>query len=145
MRGDNLKKHMLTHEKHENVRMEDMKKFEEKEVEKQVLTYEQKYEMIEKEMEMVYAESKRKIERGRIMADIAEKKNMNTSLFPKDMQEAIDLYEKFSQPMEKRDIQWKGWQQKLRGYLNEKCDRKIFWVFWKRREEIFPTKYSITI
>ena len=30
--------------------------------------------------------------------------------------------------MEKRDIQWNGWQQKLHGYLNEKCDRKIFWV-----------------
>ena len=44
------------------------------------------------------------------------------------MQETIDFYEKFGQPMEKRDIQWKGWQQKLRCYLNEKCDRKIFWV-----------------
>ena len=148
MRGDNLKKHMLTHKKHENVRMEDMKKVEEKEVEKQVMTYEQKYEMIEKEMKMLYAESKRKIELGRIMADIAEKNNMNTSLFPKDMQEAIDLYEKFGQNMEKRDIQWKGWQQKLRGYLNEKCDRKIFWVVGKEGGEgktFFQKKYSIRI
>ena len=30
--------------------------------------------------------------------------------------------------MEKRDIQWKCWQQKLSGYLNEQCDRKRFWV-----------------
>ena len=44
------------------------------------------------------------------------------------MQEAIDFYEQFGQITEKRDIQWKGWQQKLHGYLNEKCNRKIFWV-----------------
>ena len=85
--------------KHENGRME------EKEYEKQVLTYEQKYEMIENEMEIDIAESKRKIELGRIMTDIAEKKNMNISLLPKDMQEAIDLSEKFGQNMKKRDIQ----------------------------------------
>ena len=51
------------------------------------------------------------------------------------MQEAIDFYEKFGQNMERRDIQWKGWQQKLRGYLNEKCDRKIFWVVGKEGGE----------
>ena len=62
------------------------------------------------------------------MTDIAEKENMNVSLLPKDMQEAIDFYEKFGRNMEKRDIKWKGWQQKLYGYLNEKCDRKIFRV-----------------
>ena len=49
------------------------------------------------------------------------------------MQEAIDFYEQFGQIMEKRDIQWKGWQQKLHGYLNEKCNRKIFLGCWKRR------------
>ena len=53
MRGDNLKRHMLKHKKHENGRME--------ECEKEVLTYEQKYKMIEKNMEMLYAESKRKL------------------------------------------------------------------------------------
>ena len=75
-----------------------------------------------------YAESKRKIVLGRIMADLVEKEKMNTSLLPKDMQETIETYEKYGKNMEKRDIQWKGWQQKLRGYLNEKRDRKIFWV-----------------
>ena len=119
---------MLKHKKNENVRMEDMKKVEEKEVEKQVMTYEQKYEMIRKDAHMEHAESKRKIELGRILVDIAEKDGLNTFLLSKDKQEAIEFYEKFGQNMEKRDIQWKGWQQKLRGYLNEKCDRKIFWV-----------------
>ena len=113
---------MLKHKKHENGRME------EKECEKEVLNDEKYYEMIEKNMEINIAESKRKIEWGRIMADIAEKESMNTSLLSKDKQEAIDLYEKFGKNMEKRDIQWKGWQQKLHGYLNEKCDRKIFQV-----------------
>ena len=103
---------MLKHEKHKNGRMEEMKKVEEIEVEKQVMTYEQKCEMIEKEMEIDIAESKRKIELGRIMTGIAEKKNMNIYLLPKDKQEAIEFYEKFGQNMEKRDIQWKGWQQK---------------------------------
>ena len=99
--------------------------------------------MIEKNLEIDIAESKRKIEWGRIMTDI-EKNSMNTSLFPKHIQEAIDLYKKFGQNMEKRDIQWKGWQQKLRGYLNEKCDRKIFWVVGKEAGEgktFFQKKY----
>ena len=54
MRGDNLKRHML---KYMNGRM---KKVEEKECEK-VLRVEQNYEMIEKNMEIEIAESKRKI------------------------------------------------------------------------------------
>ena len=62
------------------------------------------------------------------MTDIAEKENMNVSLLPKDKQKVIHFYQKFCQNLEKRDIQWKGCQQKLCGYLNEKCDRKIFWV-----------------
>ena len=37
--------------------------------------------------------------------------------------------------IEKRDIQWKGWQQKLRSYLNEKCERKIFWVVGRKGGE----------
>ena len=48
--------------------------------------------------------------------------------------------------IKKRDIQWKGWQQKLPGYLNEKCDRKIFWVVGREGGEgktFFQKKYSI--
>ena len=114
--------------KHENVRTEEGENIEE-------MTYEQKYEMIRKDVHMENSESKRKIELGRIMADIVEKNNMNTSLLPKDKQEVIEFYEKFEKNMKKRDIQWKGWQQKLHGYLNEKCDRKIVWVVGRERGE----------
>ena len=122
MRSDNLKRHMM---KHINGQKEEKEEQKDNEVQTEV---KQNYEMIAKSMEMVIAESKWKIELGRIMADIAERRDMNTSLLPKDMQEAIEAYEKFGKNIEKRDIQWKGWQQKLRGYLNEKCDRKIFWI-----------------
>ena len=37
--------------------------------------------------------------------------------------------------MEERDIQWQRWQQKLYGYLIEKCDRKIFWVIGREGDE----------
>ena len=37
------------------------------------------------------------------MTDIAEKKNMNISLLSKDKQEAIHVYEKFGQNMEKKE------------------------------------------
>ena len=50
------------------------------------------------------AESKRKIKLGRMMTDIAEEENMNTSLLPKDKQEIIDFYEQFGQITERRDI-----------------------------------------
>ena len=125
MRGGHFKRHMM---KHMNRRKEEKEEQKDNEVQTEVMRVEQKYEMIAKSMEMAIAESKRKIELGRIMTDIAERRDMNTSLLPKDMQEAIEAYEKFGKNIEKRDIQWKGWQQKLRGYLNEKCDRKIFWV-----------------
>ena len=59
---------------------------------------------------------------------IAEGRDINTSLLSKDVQEVVEAYEKFGKNIEKRGIQWKGWQQKLRCYLNEKCDRKIFLV-----------------
>ena len=111
--------------KHMNGQKEEKKEEKDNEVQTEV---EQNYELIRKNMKIDIAESKRKIELDRIMADIAEKDNMNISLLPKEKQEAIEFYEKFGRNIEKRDIQWKGWQQKLRGYLNEKCDRKIFWV-----------------
>ena len=60
-------------------------------------------------MEMEIAESKRKISLGRIRTEIAEKHDMNLSLWSKEKQEAIHFYEKFRQNMEKRDIQWHGW------------------------------------
>ena len=85
MRGDHLKKHMLTHE---NGRMEEGEK-----------------EALRVNMREKIAETKRKIKLGRMMTDIVEEDDMNPSLLPKDMQEAIDLYEKFGQNMEKRDIQ----------------------------------------
>ena len=61
------------------------------------------------------------------------------------MQEAIDFYEKFGQNMEKRDFQWKGWQQKLHGYLNEKCDRKIFQVFGKEGKTFFQRNIQLEL
>ena len=89
MRGDHFKRHMLKHENRktgENV--------EEKECELEVSRVEQNYEMIRKNMKKDIAESKRKIELGRKMADIAEKDNMNISLLPKEKQEVIEFYEK---------------------------------------------------
>ena len=84
MRGDTLKKHMLTHE---NGRMEEGEK-----------------EALRVNMREKIAETKRKIKLGRMMTDIVEEEDMNPSLLPKDMQEAIDLYKKLGQNMEKRDI-----------------------------------------
>ena len=80
--------------------------------------------VIRKNMLIEIAESKQKIQLARIISDIAEKHNMNICLLLKEMQEAIEFYEKFGPNRMKRGIQWRGWQQKLYGYLNEKCDRK---------------------
>ena len=70
---------------------------------------------LEKIWKQTLQKANEKIKLGRMMTDIVEEENMNISFLPKDMQETIDFYEKFGQPMEKRDIQWKGWQQKLHG------------------------------
>ena len=69
---------------------------------------------LEKIWKQTLQKANEKIKLGRMMTDIVEEENMNISFLPKDMQETIDFYEKFGQPMEKRDIQWKGWQQKVK-------------------------------
>ena len=83
MFGDNLKRHMM---KHVNGREEEKEEQKDNEVQTEV---KQNYKMTAKSMEMVIAESKWKIELGRIMANIAQKHDMNTSFLPKDMQEVM--------------------------------------------------------
>ena len=54
-----------------------------------------------KTMEMTIPESKQKIESGGITTDIAENENMNISLLPKDIQQAIEYYEKLKKEEQK--------------------------------------------
>ena len=70
MRGDNLKRHIL---KHMNGRKEEKEEQKDHEVQTEVMRFEQNYKIIAKNMEMVIAESKRKIKLGGTMTDIAEK------------------------------------------------------------------------
>ena len=51
------------------------------------------------------------------------------------MQEAIEIYDKYGQSKSMKQIVWRGWQQELRSYLNEKCDRKVIWVIGEQGNE----------
>ena len=153
MRGDTLERHMLKHEKGRKGELNMNQKKEEykdSEILTDAMGVDQNDEMLERSMQVDYtendevlernmesdcAENKRKIELGRRIINIAQRKNMNISLLSKDKQEAIETYEKYGQSKLKRDIKWRGWQKEMQGYLNEKCDRKIFWIVGKEGNE----------
>ena len=93
-----------------------------------------------KSMGMTIPESKQKIESGGITTDIAENENMNTSFLPKDIQEAIEYYEKFGKNIDKRDIEWEVWQQKLLCYFS-KNDSTLLMLKEKNRVIVFSNEY----
>merc|ERR1712112_377639 len=37
-------------------------------------------------------------------------------------------YELHGKNMDRKDIEWRGWQMDLRQYLDKPCDRKVIWV-----------------
>ena len=93
---------------------------------------ETQYEMIKKHLQLDTSENIKKINLGRVIMDIVNEDKMTTSLLSKDDQEAINMFLKYGQSNVKRDIIWQGWQEDLRTYLNEKCDREIVWIVGKK-------------
>ena len=70
----------------------------------------------------------RKMELGSFIRKFVDDNNLNEKGLSRDKQEALEIYDKFGKNMNKKEVKWYGWQQKLRGYLNEKSEREVFWI-----------------
>ena len=73
-------------------------------------------------------EFNRKIELGRNVKIIINKHGFNSNSLQENMKEALKTYELYGKDMDIKEINWRGWQNDLREYLDNPCDRKIIWV-----------------
>ena len=73
-------------------------------------------------------ELERKIELGRNLQIIISKRGFNNNALPENMKDALKTYELYGKIMDMKEIIWRGWQNDLREYLDNPCDRKIIWI-----------------
>ena len=95
MRGDNLKRHMLKHEKGRKGEMNMKQKKEEykdSEVLTEVMGVDQNDEMLERSMQLEYEEKERKIKLGRRILYFTYENNINTDLLEGEDKEALNMY-----------------------------------------------------
>ena len=85
-------------------------------------------EMLEKNCESYEEEFNRKIELGRNLKIIINKRGFNIHALPHDMKEALKTYRLYGKNMDMEEIDWRGWQKDLRQYLDKACNRKIILV-----------------
>ena len=137
MRGDNLKRHMKTHEKM-NVIEEagSSRRGEMKNVDdvgtgtSSVKCTNIDLEMLEKNCESYEEEFNRKIELGRNLKIIINKRGFNIQAWPHDMKEALKTYRLYGKNMDMEEIDWRGWQKDLRQYLDKACNREIICLLY---------------
>ena len=69
---------------------------------------------LEKNVESYVDEFNRKIELGRNLKIIINKRGFNTHALPENMKEALKTYELYGRNMDMEEIEWRGWQKDLR-------------------------------
>ena len=85
-----------------------------------------------------------------------EKHDLNTHALPQNTKDALLTYELYGKKMDMEEINWKGWQNDLRLYMNYvQCTSEIIWVVgsrgnegnsffqWNRLEELGYSKVSL--
>ena len=67
---------------------------------------------------------------------IIEKHDLNIHASRESMKEALKTYELHGKKMDMEEINWKGWQNDLRLYMNYvQCTSEIIWVVGSRGNE----------
>ena len=136
MRSDHLKSHIKRHEKKpysidksQTHRSGEIKNVDETETKTSLVKYSSlNLEMLEKNLESYVDEFNRKIELGRNLKIIINKRGFNIHAFPENMKEALKKYELYGKNMDLEEINWRGWQMDLRQYLDKPCNSKIICV-----------------
>ena len=134
MRGDTLKRHLKKHNNPEGEGKEDKIT---NRTYKQIHGY---LKVSDDALKMKMVEDnndfERKIELGFKARNIMnENNNLKMEAMSKEIQEAIELYDKHGRNMKMKEIIWRGWQQELRKHLDEKCDRRVIWVIGEKGNE----------
>ena len=115
MRKDHLKRHM---KKHENKNNEDKKG------------------TLHKNVMLIMQDFNRKKDMGRKLKEIMDNTaNFNENALPKEMKEALDIFNLYGKSNKILKTNWRGWQQGLREYLNKPTEREIIWVIGEKGNE----------
>ena len=93
------------------------------------------FEKLERNVECEVDEFNRKIELGRNLKIILNKRRFNIHALPNNMKDALKTYELYGKNMEMEEINWRGWQMNLRQYLDKPCNTKIIWVVGEKGNE----------
>jgi hypothetical protein len=81
-------------------------------------------------------EFNRKKEMGRKIKEIMDNTaNFNENALPKEMKEALDIFNLYGKSNKILKTNWRGWQQGLREYLNKPTEREIIWVIGEKGNE----------
>ena len=93
-------------------------------------------EVLEKMLIEQTAEYDRKVALGEKVYKILGKGEVKQGALPKDMQEALELYEKENNDFDLyKDTALYPWQQECMKYINNKSDREVYWIVGQKTNE----------
>ena len=93
-------------------------------------------EVLEKMLIEQTAEYDRKVALGEKVYKILGKGEVKQGALPKDMQEALELYEKENNDFDLyKDTALYPWQQECMKHINNKSDREVYWIVGQKTNE----------
>ena len=69
------------------------------------------------------------------MKIIINEQDLNIYALSWDKKDALKTYELYGKNMNMEEIIWRGWQNDLREYLYNPCDREIIWIVGEKGNE----------
>ena len=149
MRGDHLSRHMKKHDKKEEMKVDKnsakceicMKTMRKNHLKRHMKKHENKNNKdkkgtLHKNLMLIMQDFNRKKDMGRKLKEIMENSaNFNENALPKEMKEALDIFNLYGKSNKILKTNWRGWQQGLREYLNKPTEREIIWVIGEKGNE----------
>ena len=149
MRGDNLSRHMKKHDKKEEMKVDKnsakceicMKTMRKNHLKRHMKKHENKNNedkkgTLHKNVMLIMQDFNRKKDMGRKLKEIMDNTaNFNENALPKEMKEALDIFNLYGKSNKILKTNWRGWQQGLREYLNKPTEREIIWVIGEKGNE----------
>ena len=149
MRGDVLKRHMKQHDKKEVMKVDKnsakceicMKTMRKNHLKRHMKKHENKNNedkkgTLHKNVMLIMQDFNRKKDMGRKLKEIMDNTaNFNENALPKEMKEALDIFNLYGKSNQILKTNWRGWQQGLREYLNKPTEREIIWVIGETGNE----------
>ena len=123
MRSDNLERHKKQHlKRNEDNPVTNENKIKDEEFRKALINLENEYQ--------------KKIVQGQKIYEMLGEGLVSYQALPREMKEAVDLYmENQADFRDVGNVELKPWQESLLEYVQQPCDREIFWIIGKEGNE----------